>query len=78
MDGQHFEGAGTSAAAPIFAAIIALVNDALLADGKPPLGFLNPWLYTTARNAFTDVTVGSSFGELDPRTLRLCHELTDF
>jgi len=32
---------GTSASSPTFAAVIALVNDALLAKGKPVLGFLN-------------------------------------
>ncbi|KAM0715799.1 hypothetical protein Q7P37_008313 [Cladosporium fusiforme] len=53
---------GTSASSPTFAAIIALVNDALLAEGKKPLGFLNPWLYGKAYKTFTDVTIGSSYG----------------
>jgi len=53
---------GTSASSPNFAAVIALVNDALLAAGKPTLGFLNPWLYSKAYKTFTDVTIGSSFG----------------
>ncbi|KAK3720454.1 hypothetical protein LTR37_003867 [Vermiconidia calcicola] len=53
---------GTSASCPTFAAVISLVNDALLAKGKPPLGFLNPWLYDVAQDALTDVTGGSSFG----------------
>ena len=53
---------GTSAAAPTFATIIALVNDALLADEKPPLGFMNPWLYKEGWKAFRDVTVGSNRG----------------
>lgn len=34
--------AGTSCAAPIFAGVISLVNDALLKAGKKPVGFLNP------------------------------------
>ncbi|KAH0345038.1 tripeptidyl-peptidase 1 precursor, partial [Aureobasidium melanogenum] len=53
---------GTSASSPTFAAVIALVNDALIAAGKPPLGFLNPWLYGGAFAALTDITVGSSIG----------------
>jgi tripeptidyl-peptidase-1 len=53
---------GTSASSPNFAAIIALVNDALIAKGKKPLGFLNPWLYSKAYKTFTDVTIGSSYG----------------
>ena len=33
---------GTSASAPIFAAVVAAVNDARLAAGKSPVGFINP------------------------------------
>jgi len=47
---------GTSCATPVFAGIIALLNDYLIQNGKPTLGFLNPWLYSTAGNAFVDVT----------------------
>ncbi|OTA93876.1 hypothetical protein M434DRAFT_395251 [Hypoxylon sp. CO27-5] len=55
---------GTSASAPTFAAIIALVNDALLAEGKPTLGFLNPWIWDAGRSGkgFMDVTKGSNKG----------------
>lgn len=53
---------GTSAAAPTVAAVFALVNDALLAAGKSTVGFLNPWLYKTGYQAFTDVTIGSAAG----------------
>ncbi|KAK6440992.1 hypothetical protein LTR95_002775 [Oleoguttula sp. CCFEE 5521] len=53
---------GTSASSPTFAGVISLVNDALLAAGKKPLGFINPWLYSKAYKTFTDVTIGSSFG----------------
>lgn len=54
---------GTSASAPTVASIFALVNDALMADGQKPLGFLNPWLYMGGGGqAFTDVVNGSSTG----------------
>jgi tripeptidyl-peptidase-1 len=53
---------GTSASTPLVAAIIALANDALLASGKPTLGFLNPWLYKKGYRAFTDITSGSAVG----------------
>ena len=53
---------GTSASCPTVAAIIALVNDALVAAGKPVLGFLNPWLYARGYTAFTDVVSGSAQG----------------
>ncbi|KAJ7636361.1 family S53 protease-like protein [Roridomyces roridus] len=54
---------GTSCATPIFASIIALVNDRLIAAGKPVLGFLNPFLYSAqGRAAFTDVISGNNPG----------------
>ena len=53
---------GTSASAPTFASIIALINDKLVAAGKPVLGFLNPWIYSTASIAFTDITIGKNVG----------------
>jgi subtilase family serine protease len=53
---------GTSAATPTAASVITLINDALLAAGKPVLGFLNPWIYSTANSSFTDVTNGSAIG----------------
>ena len=54
---------GTSASAPTFAAIVSLLNDARLAKGKSPLGFLNPWLYgpvAASTGALWDVTLGSN------------------
>lgn len=53
---------GTSASAPAAAAIIALVNDALAAEGKPSLGWLNPWLYSEGFHGFRDVVGGSIVG----------------
>lgn len=52
---------GTSCSAPIFASTIAILNDRLLAAGKPTLGFLNPWLYSGAgAAAFTDIVSGNN------------------
>lgn len=53
---------GTSCSSPIFASVIALLNDELIAAGRPPLGFLNPWLYSNATTAFNDITTGSNPG----------------
>jgi len=56
---------GTSASTPIVAGIFALINDRRLASGKPPLGFINPWLYQTYRKkpqAFSDVKYGNNSG----------------
>ncbi|KAI0085899.1 family S53 protease [Irpex rosettiformis] len=52
---------GTSCSSPIFAGIVALLNDELLAAGKSPLGFLNPFLYANP-GAFNDITTGSNPG----------------
>ncbi|KAF7368588.1 Family S53 protease-like protein [Mycena venus] len=53
---------GTSCASPGFTSVIALINDRLVADGKPVLGFLNPWLYGNA-GALTDITIGHNSGD---------------
>ncbi|KAJ7107680.1 family S53 protease-like protein [Mycena epipterygia] len=56
---------GTSCSSPGFASVIALINDRLVAAGKPTLGFLNPWLYGTVASggALTDITVGHNSGD---------------
>jgi len=53
---------GTSASAPTFAAVVALLNDARLASGKPVLGFLNPLLYSKGVPGFNDIDVGNNPG----------------
>ncbi|KAJ6482730.1 subtilisin-like protein [Mycena sanguinolenta] len=58
---------GTSASAPLFASIIALVNDQLLAAGKPVMGFLNPFIYSNP-DVFTDIISGYNSGLVCPPT----------
>ncbi|OCB85378.1 tripeptidyl peptidase A [Sanghuangporus baumii] len=53
---------GTSASSPTFAGFVALLNDVRLANGKPPLGFLNPFLYSLGKFGFSDITVGNNPG----------------
>ncbi len=53
---------GTSGSSPICASVFSLLNDALISEGKPPVGFINPWLYSHGYKSFTDVTNGSSSG----------------
>ena len=43
--GQWQITGGTSASAPIFAGILALLNDHLAQNGKQPVGFVSPFLY---------------------------------
>ncbi|CAL1143274.1 unnamed protein product, partial [Cladocopium goreaui] len=38
---------GTSASSPIVAGLVALINGERLDAALPPLGFLNPLLYST-------------------------------
>jgi subtilase family serine protease len=56
---------GTSAAAPLWAAFTALVNQQGASQGSPTVGFLNPALYSIARgpfynSCFHDVTNGNN------------------
>ncbi|KAJ6475643.1 hypothetical protein DFH09DRAFT_868167, partial [Mycena vulgaris] len=41
---------------------VALLNDGRLKKGLPPLGFLNPLLYSKAASGFNDITVGNNPG----------------
>lgn len=52
---------GTSASAPIVASGLALLNDLLLTQGKRTTGWIQPMIYNST-GAFTDVTMGGSFG----------------
>ena len=59
------EYGGTSFAAPMWAAYIALVNQQLAANGAGPIGFINPGIYSigigpTYDSAFHDITSGTS------------------
>lgn len=53
---------GTSASAPTVSSIIALLNAARKEKGMPTLGFLNPWLYSSAVSGFNDIVDGGSTG----------------
>ena len=46
---------------PTFASVVGLLNDQLIAAGKSALGWLNPWLYSTAASALNDITEGNNF-----------------
>ncbi|OJJ73716.1 hypothetical protein ASPBRDRAFT_28912 [Aspergillus brasiliensis CBS 101740] len=61
-DGQLGLVGGTSGASPVFAGVIALLNDARLRAGKSSLGFLNPWLYSSGYKSLNDITSGEAVG----------------
>ena len=55
---------GTSAAAPVVAGLISLINSERMTAGKKPMGFLNDFLYSVP-HCFGDVTTGENlYGSL--------------
>jgi hypothetical protein len=66
-----FTEAGTSLAAPLWAAFTAMVNQQAAINGQPPVGFVNPALYAIGKSAgyhscFHDVTTGNNFTPSSP------------
>ena len=64
---------GTSAASPLWAGFMALVNQQAAVAGKPAAGFVNPAIYTLgkgSRTAYTacfhDLTSGNTFNSQNP------------
>ena len=55
LDGFEYQYGGTSAAAPLIAGLIAIIN----ANLKTRIGFINSKLYTNS-SAFYDITVGNN------------------
>ncbi|KAL0471170.1 tripeptidyl-peptidase [Neurospora intermedia] len=61
VDGRLVGVSGTSASAPMFAGLVALLNAARKSHGLPSLGFINPLLYAS-KDAFTDIVGGAGTG----------------
>lgn len=57
--GRQSSSGGTSASAPIFAALINRIIDERIAAGKGPLGFINPTLYQNPQ-VLNDITSGKN------------------
>ena len=67
LGGMITRESGTSASAPVFAAMVTLWNDIRLAYGQPTMGFIAPFLYQAYRTnpeAFHDVTTGNNVSRL--------------
>lgn len=60
--GKEIRAGGTSAAAPSFAGIVSLLNGARISSGRPPLGFLNPFIYSIGYRGLNDIVNGGSRG----------------
>ncbi|CAK7264271.1 hypothetical protein SEPCBS119000_000903 [Sporothrix epigloea] len=61
LKGRWSPGGGTSLSAPIWGAVLTLINEHRLANGMRTLGFVTPALYTYPE-VLNDVTVGSNPG----------------
>ena len=64
-NGQRISVGGTSAAAPLWAGFLALVNQHAVTNKKPLVGFLNPALYalgnsTSYASTLHDITAGTN------------------
>jgi kumamolisin len=59
IDGSSTIVGGTSAVAPLYAGLFALINQALVQQGKSRVGFVNPSLYQNP-SAFHDIVSGSN------------------
>ena len=62
---------GTSCASPLWAGFMALVNQQAMANGYPPVGFLNPAIYAIGKGAnyaatFHDITAGNNTSSSSP------------
>lgn len=65
VNGQPGQADGTSCAAPLWAGFTALVNQQASQLGEPPVGFLNPAIYSLCRSSnylslFNDITYGNN------------------
>jgi uncharacterized repeat protein (TIGR01451 family) len=65
-DGTVYQEGGTSAAAPLWAGLTALINQQAFAAGRSNVGFLNPALYAIGQGTnyllnFHDITTGNDF-----------------
>jgi hypothetical protein len=62
---------GTSIAAPLWAAMVALANQLAAASGKPSMGFINPAIYAIGKSAnyasdIHDINTGDNFWSSSP------------
>src|ERR1035437_10385172 len=64
---------GTSAASPLWAGFMALVNQQAASQGKGPVGFVNPAIYAlgkgpraTYTSCFHDIVTGNTYNSQNP------------
>jgi hypothetical protein len=64
-NGTNYKAGGTSAAAPLWAAVTALANQQAEAGARPAIGFINPAIYAIGKSniyndCFHDITTGDN------------------
>ncbi|KAH8081328.1 peptidase S8/S53 domain-containing protein [Cristinia sonorae] len=63
VNGNFSRVFGTSASTPVVGALLTSINDARIAIGKRPIGFINPTIYSAKfAGAWNDVTSGTNPG----------------
>ena len=70
-NGEYASFIGTSCAAPLWAALTALINEQNVAEGQTPAGFLNPAIYAIGLGqnydvCFNDITTGNNINSVSP------------
>merc|ERR1712166_1201789 len=60
IGGGTYLVSGTSASAPVVAGMVTVINARLLEQGKPPVGFINPTIYSNGGAAFSDIETGDN------------------
>ncbi len=60
VGGKAYVFGGTSAVAPLWAGLLALINQRLAAKGGKPVGFLNTLLYSKLASSLNDITSGNN------------------
>jgi kumamolisin len=59
VGGQNAVIGGTSAVAPLWAGLLACINESLVSQGKSPVGFINPLLYQSP-SLLRDIVQGNN------------------
>ncbi len=60
IGGSYYKVDGTSASAPVFAGVVALINSYRLGKGYSAVGWMLPVLYTSGVSFYNDITVGNN------------------
>ena len=60
INGSFYPVDGTSAACPVVAAMVSLINSERIRIGKPTLGWINPALYSAPEGLTKDITMGAN------------------